>query len=182
MPPQQPNRLLDVIDNGLDFGAHGYTRGRNRGENLMSTQANDKLRDRLIGTWKLVSAMREEISSGEKTPFLGENPTGFLHYMPDGRMLALITRAGRKPPAGNVATAAEAEGLIRSMIAYGSRFECVGDEVLHHCDLSWTEKFTGTVQRRKITFDGDRLMLSPPPSVDPLDGKMSLRTLTWERV
>jgi hypothetical protein len=26
MPPQQPNGLLDVIDNGLDFGAHGYTR------------------------------------------------------------------------------------------------------------------------------------------------------------
>ena len=99
----------------------------------MSAQANDKLRDRLIGSWKLVSAMREEISSGEKTPFLGENPTGFLHYMPDGRMLALITRAGRKPPAGNVATPAEAEGLIRSMIAYGSRYECVGDEVLHHC-------------------------------------------------
>ena len=148
----------------------------------MSAQANDKLRDRLIGTWKLVSAMREEISSGEKTPFLGENPTGFLHYMPDGRMLALITRAGRKPPAGNVATASEAEGLIRSMIAYGSKYECVGDEVLHHCDLSGNEKFTGTVQRRRVTLDGDRLTLSPPPSVDPLDGKMSVRTLTWERV
>ena len=148
----------------------------------MSAEGNNKLRDRLTGSWKLVSAMREEISSGEKTPFLGENPTGFLHYLPDGRMLALITRAGRKPPAGNVATAAEAEGLIRSMIAYGSRYECLGDEVLHHCDLSWNEKFTGTVQRRRVTFDGDRLTLSPPPSVDPLDGKMSVRTLTWERV
>jgi hypothetical protein len=148
----------------------------------MSAEENNKLRDRLIGSWKLVSAMREEISSGEKTPFLGENPTGFLHYMPDGRMLALITRAGRKPPAGSVATAAEAEGLIRSMIAYGSRYECVGDEVLHHCDVSWNEKFTGTVQRRKVTFDGNRLTLSPPPSADPLDGKMSLRTLTWEKI
>ena len=116
----------------------------------MSAQANDKLRERLIGSWRLISAMREEIPSGEKTPFLGENPTGFLHYLPDGRMLAMITRAGRKPPAGNVVTAAEAEGLIRSMIAYGSNYECVGDEVLHHCDLSWNEKFTGTVQRRKV--------------------------------
>ena len=148
----------------------------------MSAERNDKLRDRLIGSWKLLSAMREEIPSGEKSPFLGENPTGFLHYMPDGRMLALITRAGRKPPAGNVATAAEAEGLIRSMIAYGSTYECVGDEVLHHCDLSWNEKFTGTVQRRRVTFEGNRLTLSPPPSLDPLDGKMSVRTLTWEKV
>ena len=148
----------------------------------MSAQAGDKLRERLIGTWRLVSALREEIPSGEKTPFLGENPTGFLHYMPDGRMLAMITRAGRKPPAGTVANAAEAEALIRSMIAYGSNYECIGDEVLHHCDLSWNEKFTGTVQRRKITFEGDRLTLSPPPSADPLDGKMSVRRLTWERV
>jgi len=148
----------------------------------MSVQANDKLRERLIGTWKLVLAIREEIPSGEKIAFLGENPTGFLHYMPDGRMLAMITRPGRKPPAGNVATPAEAEGLIRSMIAYGSRYECVGGEVLHHCDISWTEKFTGTVQRRKVTFEGSRLTLSPPPSVDPLDGKMSVRTLTWEKV
>ena len=148
----------------------------------MSAQANDKLRERLIGSWILISAMREEIPSGERTPFLGENPTGFLHYLPDGRMLAMITRAGRKPPAGNVVTAAEAEGLIRSMIAYGSNYECVGDEVLHHCDLSWNEKFTGTMQRRKVTFDGKRMTLSPPLSTDPLDGKMSVRRLTWEKV
>src|SRR3954467_15480829 len=101
----------------------------------MSAQANDKLREKLIGTWKLVSALREEIPSGEKTPFLGENPTGFLHYMPDGRMPRGVTRAARKRPTGNVATAAEAEGLIRSMIAYGSNYECVRDEVLQHCDL-----------------------------------------------
>ena len=182
MPPQQPNGLLNVIDDRLDFGAHRYTRTWNRGENLMSAQGNNKLRDRLIGSWKLVAAMREEIPSGERTPFLGENPTGFLHYMPDGRMLAMITRAGRKPPAGNVVTPAEAAGLIRSMIAYGSRYECIGDEVLHHCDVSWNEKFTGTIQRRKVTFEGNRMTLSPPPSVDPLDGKMSLRTLTWVRV
>ena len=149
----------------------------------MSAQPENKaLRDRLIGTWRLVSAMREELPSGAKTPFLGENPTGFLHYMPDGRMLALITRAGRKAPVGKVANAAEAEALIRSMISYGSRYECVGNEVIHHCDISWNESFTGTVQRRSVAFDGERLILSPPPSPDPTDGTMSVRRLTWERV
>ena len=85
----------------------------------MSAQANHKLRDRLIGTWKLVSALRAEIPSGEKTPFLGENPTGFLHYMPDGRMLAMITRAGRKSPAGNAATAAEAQAFKQACACFG---------------------------------------------------------------
>ena len=58
------------------------------------------MRDRLIGTWTLVSAVREEIPSGAKTACLGENPHGFINYSPDGRMIALITRADRKAPCG----------------------------------------------------------------------------------
>ena len=140
------------------------------------------MKDRLIGTWTLVSAEREEIPAGVKTAFLGENPSGFLHYAPDGRMLALITRAGRKAPAGKVATPTEAQALIRSMIAYGGTYTCVGDEVTHHCDISWNQSFTGTTQKRAVTFEGDRLILSPPPSPDPTDGTMSVRRLTWKRV
>ena len=149
---------------------------------LMSTYDNSKLRDRLIGTWRLVAAMREDVATGEKIPFLGQNPAGFLHYMPDGRMLALITRSGRKAPSGKVANAAEAEHLIRSMISYGGTYECSETEVVHHCDISWNQSFTGTVQRRSVTFEGGRMTLSPPPSPDPTDGTMSVRTLTWERV
>jgi hypothetical protein len=182
MPPQQSHGLLDVIDDRLDFGAHGDTRMTTREGNLMAAQSDDKLRDALIGTWRLVAAEREEIPSGAKTAYLGENPSGRLHYMPDGRMLALITRAGRKAPAGKVATPAEAEALIRSMVAYGGTFECVDGHVLHHCDISWTESFTGTLQKRSVTLEGDRLTLSPPPSPDPSDGTMSVRRLTWERV
>jgi hypothetical protein len=149
----------------------------------MSTQANDKtLRARLIGTWTLVAAEREEIPSGTKTAQLGESPAGFLHYMPDGRMLALITRAGRKKPAGSVANAAEAEALIRSMISYGGTYQCRDGEVIHHCDISWNESFTGTVQTRSVTFDGERMILSPPPSPDPFDGKTSVRRLIWQKV
>ena len=149
----------------------------------MSAQAENKaLRDRLIGTWRLVAAEREDLPSGRKTAFLGDTPAGFLHYMPEGRMLALITRAGRKKPAALVANAVEAEALIRSMISYGARYECIGDEVHHHCDISWNESFTGTVQRRNVTFDGSRMTLSPPPSPDPTDGTVSIRRLVWEKL
>jgi hypothetical protein len=149
----------------------------------MATQAENKaLRNRLIGTWRLVAAEREEVASGTKTAHLGENPAGFLHYMPDGRMLALITRAGRKKPAGDVANAAEAEALIRSMISYGGTYECADGEVIHHCDISWNQSFTGTIQKRSVTFEGNRMTLSPPPSPDPTDGKMTVRRLTWEKV
>lgn len=140
------------------------------------------MKDRLLGTWTLVAAEREAIPSGEKTAFLGENPSGFLHYLADGRMMAIITRDGRKAPAGKVANAPEAEALIRSMVAYGGRYECDGDTVTHHCDISWNQSFTGTRQVRTVTFEGDRLILSPPPSPDPTDGTMSVRRLTWRRL
>ena len=140
------------------------------------------MKDRLLGSWTLVSAEREEIATGKKTAFLGESPTGFLHYLPDGRMMAIITRGGRKAPAGRVANAPEAEALIRSMIAYGGSYACAGDTVTHDCDISWNQSFTGTKQVRRVTFEGDRMILSPPPSPDPTDGTMSVRRLTWRRL
>src|ERR1043165_3814936 len=149
----------------------------------MSASAENKaLRERLVGTWRLVAAGREDLPSGKKTAFLREKPTGFPHYMPEGRMLALITRAGRKKPAALVANATEAEALIRSMISYGARYECIGNEVHHHCDISWNESFTGTIQKRGVTFDGERMILAPPPSPDPTDGTISVRRLVWEKL
>lgn len=140
------------------------------------------MKDRLLGTWTLVSAEREEVATAKKTAFLGDKPSGFLHYLPDGRMMAIITRGDRKAPTGRVANAAEAEALIRSMVAYGGTYECAGDTVTHHCDISWNQSFTGTRQVRTVTFTGDRLILSPPPSPDPTDGTMSVRRLTWKRI
>jgi hypothetical protein len=73
--------------------------------------------DRLLGTWTLVSALREEIPLGARTDMFGESPRGFINYSQDGRMIALITRSDRKRPAGDRATPVEAEpALTRSAV------------------------------------------------------------------
>src|SRR5262245_40857315 len=46
--------------------------------------SNDSTRQHLIGTWKLIAAVREEISSGTKTELLGPNPVGYAKYGADG--------------------------------------------------------------------------------------------------
>ena len=130
---------------------------------------NDDPRQRLLGTWKLIAAIREEIPSGAKTDFLGSHPTGYINYAPDGRMMVLNVGNGRSKPAGANATPAEAEALFRSMTT-------------HHVDVSWNETWTGTKQKRIARFDGNRVYLSTTPSVDPLTGRMSTRTMTWEKV
>ena len=143
---------------------------------------DDDPRQRLVGTWKLIAAVREEIPSGTKTEFLGSNPTGFINYAPDGRMIVLNVAAGRRKPAGANATAVEAEALFRSMTGYGGTYTIEGNEITHHVDVSWNETWTDTKQKRIARFEGNRVYLSTPPSVDPLTGTMSTRTMTWEKV
>ena len=137
---------------------------------------------RLIGTWRLVSALREEIPSGTRTAMFGSDPQGILTYTPEGRMIALITRGDRTPPMEGRATPAEAEALFRSMLSYAGAWSVDGNEVTHHVDISWNQSFTGGAQKRIFALDGETLTLSTPQSRDPIDGKLSVRTMTWERV
>ena len=121
---------------------------------------NDDPRQRLLGTWKLIAAVREEIPSGAKTDFLGSHPTGYINYAPDGRMMVLNVGNGRSKPAGANATPAEAEALFRSMTSYGGTYTIDGNEITHHVDVSWNETWTGTKQKRIARFEGNRVYLS----------------------
>jgi len=143
---------------------------------------DDATRRRLLGTWKLIAAVREEIPSGAKSDFLGPSPTGFINYAPDGRMLVLNVGGGRRKPDGAHPSAAEAEALFRSMTSYGGTYTIAGEEITHHVDISWNEAWTGTEQKRIARFEGNRAYLSTRPSVDPITGVMSVRTMTWEKV
>jgi hypothetical protein len=129
---------------------------------------SDDPRQRLLGTWKLIAAVREEIPSGTKTDFLGSSPTGYINYAPDGRMMVLNVGNGRRKPVGANATPAEAEALFRSMTSYGGTYTIDGNEITHHVDVSWNETWTGTKQKRIARFEGNRVYLSTPPSPDPL--------------
>lgn len=112
---------------------------------VMDPKQVEQIRSRLIGTWKLVSSVREAIPSGEKVNLLGPSPVGYINYSRDGRMLVLIVRSDRNKPAGSIANAAEAEALFRSMNAYGGTWTIDSDsQITHHVDISWNEHWTGT--------------------------------------
>jgi hypothetical protein len=139
-------------------------------------------KDKLVGTWKLVSGISEELETGRKTEISQGTPTGFITYGSDGRVMTIIVDSNRRKPAGTVATAAEAEALFRSMAAYAGTYRVRGNQVIHRPDASWNETWTGTDQVRNYTFDGDRLSLATEASPNPFTGKMSVRTLVWEKV
>jgi hypothetical protein len=118
--------------------------------------ADDK--DKLVGTWKLVSAVSEDLATGQKTNIYKGTPIGFITYGTDGRVMTIIVDSARKKPAGAVASAAEAEALFRSMAAYAGTYTIEGNQIIHRPDASWNETWTGTDQIREYKFDGERLI------------------------
>jgi len=146
-------------------------------------EANSAQRQ-FVGTWKLVSYVGEEIPSGAKSDVMGAHPSGYINYGSDGRMIVIIVGTDRKKPAGSVATPAEAEALLRSMLAYAGTYTIDSDAhtVTHRIDVSWDESRTGESHVRTYKLEGDRLMLITQPSRDPASGKKTVRTLVWEKV
>ncbi len=148
------------------------------------TDQATSIQQQILGTWKLVSYLREEIPSSLKSDVMGAHPTGYINYGPDGRMIVIVTGSDRKKPVGPVATPEEAEALIRSMLAYAGTYtiDPEAKTVTHHIDVSWDQSRTGESHVRTYKLDGDRLTLTTQPSNDPATGKKTVRTLIWERL
>ena len=146
-------------------------------------QANT-VQQAILGTWKLVSYIREDVPSGAKSDVMGDHPSGYLNYGSDGRMMVMIVGSDRKKPAGAIATPDEAEALIKSMLAYAGTYtiDIETKTVTHHIDISWDQARTGTDNVRSYKLEGNRLMLSTEPSADPATGQKTVRTLIWERL
>ncbi len=144
--------------------------------------ANDGNRERLIGTWRLVDVETEDLANGQKSKSWGPEPLGFINYAPNGRMMVMNLRSDRKKPSSAVPTAAEAADLFKSMLAYAGTYTLDGNTVTHHIEISWNEAWSGTQQLRIARFDGNRVHLSTKPSPDIANGRMSVRTMTWEKL
>jgi hypothetical protein len=138
----------------------------------------------LQGTWKLLSYVGEEAPSGAPADVMGAHPSGYINYGPDGRMIVIIAGTGRRRPAGQVATPAEAQALLRSMLAYAGTYtvDTQAKTVTHQIDVSWDESRTGGSFVRNYRLEGDRLTLITPASTDPATGRKTVRTVTWEKV
>jgi hypothetical protein len=52
----------------------------------------DRLRDQLIGAWKLVFFVEKPLNGSSPNYAMGERPTGIITYTPDGYMSAQLMR------------------------------------------------------------------------------------------
>jgi len=138
-------------------------------------------RERILGTWRMLSWTRKLIGSGEEVDALGPDPFGYINYAPDNRVMVFVLRKDRLRPAANLPTDAEKIALFDSMFAYTGTYVVESDRVLHMLDGSWNESWTGTQHTRLMNFDGDHLVYTTPEAIDPMDGQLCTYNVTFER-
>lgn len=139
--------------------------------------------DKLVGTWKLVSASSTDAAGAEIEPPYGINPVGFLTYTLDGRVTALISYSGRKPlsmGAKPPALLEEQAEAFKTFLAYGGRYRLEADKIIHSIEISSIQNYVNRELVRRVKFEGHRLVLITPPTM--VNGKMQTIELAWERL
>ena len=148
---------------------------------LLMTLASSALaddREKIVGTWTLVSVVYEDQATKERTPVLGEHPRGYQIATPQGRWLALVTADGRPVPK----TDEDRAKALRSMIAYSGRYRVEDNKVITKVEVAWNEAWVGGEQVRFVRFDGDKLYIESPPMPHPnVGGKVVRVIVVWER-
>ena len=136
------------------------------------------LRQKIVGTWTLVSVVYEDQESKERTPVLGEHPRGRQIATADGRWLALVTAQDRPVPK----TDAERARALQTMIAYTGRYRVEEGKVITRVEAAWNEAWVGGEQTRIIRFEGDRLFIESPPMPHPnVNDKVVKVIVIWDR-
>jgi hypothetical protein len=145
---------------------------------------NPGARERLVGTWRLVSAGTIQADGTlEPYPAYGPNPIGYLLYDTTGHMCVSLANPNH-PHWANAEKPTDAEQLrsYQAFFAYCGTYEVREKEgrVIHRPEMASWPHFIGTDQSRNFRFEGTRLVLSSEET--PANGERRGYRISWERV
>jgi hypothetical protein len=124
----------------------------------------------IIGTWRLVAATATDGSGQPLPPPYGGKGMGRVTFNAEGRMMAVVCD-GRPvlPP-----------GMARDYSSYCGNYTFDGTRLVTVVDAASDPARIGSEQVRGVRFDGDRMVLRPPPR--PSGDSVQQRELTWEKI
>ena len=135
-------------------------------------------RAKLFGIWKMVSIEWEDQSTGDRYPnVMGMNPSGYAIYTPEGRMMSIVTRDGRKPPT----TTQDRAKLFDSMTADTGMYRLEGDKLITKVDVASAPEQVGE-RVSFVKFEGDRFYATSEWVKSPNAVSMGRTIITWERM
>jgi hypothetical protein len=133
----------------------------------------------VVGTWKLISYEVEAQATNQKMLVMGEKPTGYVTFLPNGRVFFLLTADGRKA----AKTSDERAELLNTLVAYTGTYSVEGDQWTTSVDVAWNPEWIGTKQIRSFKLVGDQLIVSSPWRIMPnwADKGMTRSVVAFER-
>ncbi|MEQ1879710.1 MAG: lipocalin-like domain-containing protein [Burkholderiales bacterium] len=141
------------------------------------------LRDRLLGTWELVSW--NYLTSGVEEPGpLGKDVTGYIMYTTDGHMCASAMIPDRKKFGTADFRAASDEEKARafeSFFGYCGKFEVNESDVTvtHLVEAGSVPNWMGTRQKRFVKISGEAMTLTTP--LQTIGGRELVGVIAWKR-
>jgi hypothetical protein len=124
----------------------------------------------IIGTWKLIAASAHDGAGNPLPPPYGPKFMGRVTFNAEGRMMAVLCDGRPALP----------EGAARDYASYCGNYRFDGDCLVTRVDAASDPARLGTDQLRVVRFDGDRMILRPPPR--PKGDVTEHRELAWERL
>ena len=145
-------------------------------------QTESEIRDQIVGTWKLVSAV-DILKDGSTRPFpaFGSHGQGFLMYQRDGYMCADLVNPDRPKWRDSVhPTQEEKLAAADGTFAYCGRYEIdvKQKQIVHLPEVATDPGYVGSRQVRPYTFENGRLVLSDVEKNDPVVARWRI---VWEK-
>ncbi|OKH14989.1 hypothetical protein NIES592_08940 [Fischerella major NIES-592] len=144
----------------------------------------------LLGTWKLISATAINPDGTVEPEVYGPNPTGYITYTPEGRMMVIFSKRDRLALTGDIRSpfSKEIQSLppqeclqaFSTFNAYAGIYTIEGNKVTHHVEIASIPNRVGTDLVRTFTLNGNQVTLQTPPTQTA--GVEKVFELVWEKV
>jgi hypothetical protein len=96
-------------------------------------------------------------------------------------MMATVFRRDRPTSSDCGWSEKEKARLFDDMLAYVASYTLEGDRVVHHVDGSWNPNWQGDLSR-PFKLEGDRLVISGAPGIDPTTGEEVIYRMEFTKV
>jgi len=124
----------------------------------------------IVGTWKLVRASARDGSGAALPAPYGGNGIGRVTFTAEGRMMSVVCDGRRELAAG----------AAREYSSYCGNYRFDGERLVTRVDAASDPSRIGSDQVRGVRFEGECMVLSPPPQRH--GDANEYRELTWERI
>jgi len=124
----------------------------------------------LVGVWRLVAARAIDPEGRPVGVPFGPRGMGLLTLTDDDRLMAVLVDGRATLP----------EGTARQYSSYCGNYSFDGSTLTTIVDANCDPARFTAPQVRKVRFEGERMVLTPPPA--DVNGIKVTRELTWERL